>query len=455
MRNTHKLSISRRYGLVLLLFTYCFVLSAQDNGVLYPESSQVRSQLIDTWFTQDISLIREQSTEVFQNELGEYFLVRVEEKGGVMEIIVAPLVIQTLEIQNFNVAGEIERGQEMQSSELSIETWPKDGFGSWILYRDSTTGKNIKVRYYFMNDSNVFIDFMSGKDKSYANLSIYGALVAYNAPIPVLFDYFYTAQFDDIKKITKNSLPWKYVDINDNVYTDSMHMITIIRKLLPDLQKTQMFVSEDSEFEFLKWIINGLVKPLTGGTLFDDPLRMSTVDIDFTIPERQQTHKSYDYIRNLAAAALTAGTSLSYTYETSRADVHVEPFSVFTNESGKNERVNFVIDIGYQVDMLEALLYILTATEQDLFYLGAIREKRESSDGGRTPEQYYYNHAVAFFSWFDSSGKFHVTIFQNGAEYTLQQFLSRYSDSFVHLVRVKPSVNFFPEEPGLSEDENL
>ncbi len=456
MKNMKQSTKLKLYGFLVLFFALAFRLHAQASSVLYPESSLVRSGLIETWFTQDIPLLRDQSSEVFQNELGEYFLIRAEEKDNLMEIIVAPLVVQTLEIRDLSSLDRstVQENTEVNPSALSIETWPKDGLGSWVLYRDITTGESVRIRYYFMNDKDIFVEFFPGDGKSFASFSIFDALVAYRVPVPVSLDYFYTASLRDVQKLTQNILPWQYTNVYDNVYADSIQMVREIRSLLPDAQRVKMFVSGNSEYDFLKWLVDGLVKPLTGGILYEEPLYKPTIEPNFVIPERQYTHKSYDFVRNLAAAALSADTSLPYTYDTSHADVKIEPFAVFTNENGINERVNFVTDVGYEAAFLKAVLYVLAATEGDLFYLGAIREVEGSSDLGKTAEQYYYNNAAAFFAWFDSQGKFTVSVFENGAEFTIDQFIERYPDSFVYLVRMKASLNFFPEIPEVDEDDS-
>ncbi len=455
MKNMKKLLKLKLSILLSMALINCFVLYAQNNIDNYPESASIRSELIDYWFEQDIALLKDQSSSILQNELGDYFLVRAEEKNNVMEIIVAPLVLQTLSVQESSLVDNKEPSFQATDDSLVVETWPKDGIGSWILYRDAITGKNIKIRYYFSYERELFIEFLPGKNKSYANFSIFSALVAHNAPVPVSLDYFYTASLKDIKILTRKILPWHYVSMESINFADTIQMVRKIRTLLPDAKKAEMFTSDTSSYDFLKWIVDGLVVPLVGGKLYDEPLYVATIEPDFMMGERNNTHKSYDFVRNLAAAAISADTSLPYTYKTSNADVKIEPFSVFTNEDGKEERINFVTDIGYQVNILKPLLYLLTATQGDLFYLGAVRELKEASALGRTAEQYYYENAVAFFSWFDEQGKFHVTVFENGAEFTLQQFVNKYSDSFVYLVRVKSSMNFFPEEPEISDSEEI
>ena len=57
---------------------------------------------------------------------------------------------------------------------------------------------------------------------------------------------------------------------------------------------------------------------------------------------------------------------------------------------------------------------------------------------------------------FDADGKFKAVVFYDGIEYSLQQFCSSFEKSqgaFVHLVRVKASSKFYPQEP-VKEKEN-
>jgi hypothetical protein len=83
---------------------------------------------------------------------------------------------------------------------------------------------------------------------------------------------------------------------------------------------------------------------------------------------------------------------------------------------------------------------ILAATESDYFYLGAIRESNH-----KTPEVFYFNEVVSFFPWFDESGHFMITVFESGIETSLNSFIRRYADNYVHLVRVKASEYFNPQ----------
>ena len=39
------------------------------------------------------------------------------------------------------------------------DLYPGDAAGSWVLIRDKRTGKPMRIRYYFLKDSEVFIQF--------------------------------------------------------------------------------------------------------------------------------------------------------------------------------------------------------------------------------------------------------------------------------------------------------
>ncbi len=447
--------LSAKYGkyivFTMLLLFVTISLCSQSSENYIPSSASVRATLIDTWFTQDLSDIRAHSSEILQNGVGDTFLVRAEEKNGNMEIIVSPLVLQTLTVLNVNLEdGTLEEsfsGDENISafSDRVIETWPKEGLGSWILYRDSNTGLSKAVRYYFSNDAGIYVEFVQNKEKVTANLSIHNALVAYNTPVPLTLDYFYTASIEEVQSVTRNILPWRYTQMYDNTYYDITQMVSITRSNLMSVQQ-RILRGEIDNLTFLKWLIDGIVEPLTGSLLYDEVLREPTVTVDYSMPQRNNTYASYDYVRNLTAAALSAGTSVSYDYSTSNAAVIIEPFSVFINENNSFERVSFATNYGYQIEILKPILYVLTVTEPGIFYLAAIRELEIAESQGKSSEQYYYNEAAAIFTWFDSNGQFQVSVLIDGIEYTLESFLEMYPNTFIYLSRVKATTTFYPND---------
>ena len=433
---------ARNYKIVisLILFLFTVSLNALDLSSC-PDSYTVREKIVDTWFEEDLDVIRAKSAEILQTNIGDYFLVRAEEYDGLMEIIVAPLVVQSFDVVEYNQL--LENSETVDSTrDVKIETWPKDAVGSWILYRDSLTGKPVKIRQYIKPDSEVYIEFYNSPQKIKADFSIYGGLVANQVPVIVPFEFFYTATIKDMLSVTMR-FPWEYTQSYNNSYSDSQYMISVIQKSLPfynslDIQKN------DSELQFLKWIIDGLASSLVGGPLFDEPLYSSTIDAKEANSSRKNAYKTYNYIRNLATASHSADTGISYTPATASVDVEVEPFSYFVDSDGVKKRVEYLENNGFSNEVLESILYVLASTEQQIFYLGAIREPEILKINGKYTEYYSYNHAVAFFPWFDNDGGFHINVFHDGKELKFDEFLEKHPDCFTHLVRVKSSMNFFP-----------
>ncbi len=436
MKKKHKLSIITSLFVCILSFS----VNAQQIYDLYPDSHTVREEIVSTWFSEPISVIRDKSSEILQTNIGDYFLVRAEEYNGLMEIIVSPLVIQTFNIVEYDELVTSEKSTH--KNDVKIETWPKDALGSWILYRDVVTGIPVKIRQYIMPDSEIYIEFYPGS-KTSATFSLYGGLVAYQVPVSLDFESLYTASIKEVKTATKH-FPWEYAEVYNKIYSDITVMISTIRDSLPKIGN-KISDADDSEFVFLKWIIDGLVSPLIGGDLFLDSLENQTIEQDLSYPTRANAYLSLNYVRNLATACLSAETGINYTPATSNVDVDIKPFAFFVEDNGAKKRVQYLNDNGYETQLLKSVLYVLATTEPQLFYLGAVRESEKIEITNKKFEQFSYNHAVVFFPWFDSKGRFSITVFQDGKELTFDQFSEKYENCFIHLVRVKSSMNFFPE----------
>ncbi len=433
MKKQHKYIITTSFLLFFTLF-----LHAQNLRI---DSYTVREKLVETWFTEDISVIRDKSSQILQTNIGDYFLVRAEENNGLMEIIVSPLVLQDFEVLEYNHL--IENGQKTDTTRTTkIETWPKEALNSWILYRDSKTGKPVKIRQYIMPDSDVFMEFFYSEEKTKANFSIFGGLVTNQAPLVVPFEYFYTSSLKDIMAVTIR-FPWEYTQSSTQIYTDTMHMISVIQKALPSLEESDI-LKNNAKLSFLKWIIDGTVKPLTGSIIFDDVLTTNTIETDLSYPTRKDSYSSYNFIRHLATASLSADTGILYTPNTANVDVCIEPFTFFVDNNDEKQRITYFENNGYKNQILKAVLYILATTKPQLFYLGAIRKPVQTEKNAQNTEFYSYDHAVAFFPWFDKEGFFRINVFQNGKELTFDDFLESYPDSFTHLVQIKSTMNFFP-----------
>ena len=162
-----------------------------------------------------------------------------------------------------------------------------------------------------------------------------------------------------------------------------------------------------------------------------------------------------DWNRNLAAKALSSRSVRgNFTYKDGGVDVTVHPFVSIakTGEPSKTlpgatqnlgtllaPAVGYVQDIGYQIEELKALLYVLSVTEPSWFYLGAVRHTSLSK-----PDESVFDSTAVFFPYFTDAGVFDCYVFQSGKELTLDQFISQNPNITIHLERVRATEGFLP-----------
>lgn len=438
-------------------------LSAENNRLRVPDSSDIRQSIAENWFEQPLSRVRENRTEIRANAIGQTFQVRLEETGELFSIIVAP---ETQLSVDFYTQDGVQR--------KTVNEYPADASGSWILMRDASSGSPLKIRYYFVGDSEVYVQFSPQGKKCTADYVIDGCFAARGVPVGVSFDYFYTASFAKVMSLTAQSLPWNYADIHPEQYHGNLVMVSAIRKNLGRIVKTpdacydevgrpiyistgkERTVSDDERKEkllsmnhsgFLKWIMDALIEPLAGSGTYLAPLLRPTAS---TNPigaagikgAKENLFHSLDWTRNLAAAKVSIEAKRNYLYEETGVDVTIEPFSAEVSAKGINSVAGYIKNTGYEIKHLKPLMYVLGVSNPTYFYLAAVRRPVVPSDG--SPEFQVFDSSAAIFPYFDKNGQFACTVFEAGEELTLAQFMKKYPNCFVHLTRVLSSDRFNP-----------
>ena len=461
-----------------------FPLSAEYNKLGIPDSTEIRANLVRKWFTAPLDQVRANSREVYTNDIGTHFQVRVEELKDTFAVIVAPEVSMPMELYT-------ESGVE----QFFDKEYPDNAYGAWVLVRNSATGKPVSLRVYVSQNSNVFVQFLPERNTVRADFVIDGCFAARGVPTGITFNQLYTASLARILSLTERTLPWYYADVRTGQYGDTLQMIGVIRKNLPRITPTEdaaynedgepisissgeaRFVASQernlnklslSSAGFVKWVVDGLVEPLTGSYTYLAPLLRQTVELNplshagiVYNGRRTEDEKNSDgvevsftlnWTRNLAAARLSAQTKKNYLYNESGMDVTVNPFNGELKKDGSvQQAVGYVANTGYQLERLRPLLYTLAINEPTYCYLAAIRTRNDSyikkanNAQVEEPEIYLFEQAAVIFPYFDSKGIFRCSVFENGKELTLRQFMQKYDGCFVHLTRVLTSRNFFPQ----------
>lgn len=446
-------------GLFLAVISIPLFAAYNTKGI--PDSSEIREGLVEKWFEAPLSEVRTYLPEVYVNSVGEKFQVRLEENDASFNVFVAPAT----EI-NVNVYSNAGVSSEKR------EVFPGDGIGSWVLVRDKKTGNPIRIRYYFLRNSEVFIQFTPHGKTSLADLVIFENYAARGVPAGIPFSNFYTASFAEVMKVTKTKLPWKYVQTDNSDYHSILQMAAIIHENLPyiiiaddamyDEDNKLVSITTGKELNivgnnsqdnhlylssagFLKWIADGLVEPVCGSQIKRSPLILETVNVKDTgyqgiLSQKYNLFFGLDWIRNLASAVISVFSGKTYKFNQSGVDVTINPFAASISAAGTVNTVTFIENTGYNVAVLKSLLYVLAATEPEAFYFGAIRE----TDRTVSPEVKVFNNCVVFLPYFDEQGGFNCFVFMNGRQYSLEDFCTLYADDFVYLTRAKSKDRFFP-----------
>ncbi len=429
------------------------------------DSSEVRSQVKDLYFSAPLPVVRTMGPMTLSNSAGEVFQVRVEEKNSdtdatipdnTVQIIVAPQKAE--KVESYTGAGVVVSW---------MYTYPSEVPGSWVLFRDRESGKPVCIRYYFTGESSVYVQFRpaagGASGKSLADLVIDGLYRAKNVVVGVPVERFYTASFADIQKATRYSIPWYTYPLYSEMYDGNRQMVAVIRDNLSRFRFVDGVVQDEfgntafvgvresaviipeksssgddarlyvSSCGFVKWIADGMVRPLSGSGLLIEPLLVSTVEhrpggLAAAWGDDYNTSLSLNWTRNLASATFSVFNGNDYAYENAGVLVNSEPFTAVYSAA-----------TGYTTSCLNSLMYHLALKEPDHFYLGAIRHT-VSADA----EISVYNEAVAFFPWIDENQRFHCAVFMNGSEITLKEFMETYQGDHVQLVRINSTEQFFP-----------
>lgn len=444
-------------GFLMMTFAAAF-LFAENNSFGIPDSSEIRRQIRESWLEASLTIVRSNEPEIMSNISGQKFQIRLEESDSTFNIFVSPRMIMNVDFMSDQ--GKITKEQEV---------YPGDAAGSWVLIRNKKDGKPIRIRYYFLANSDVYIQFSPYNRTSVCDLVIFGNYAVKNVPTGVPFEKFYTASFAEVQRITKINVPWDYVTCDTSMYHSVHQMAQVIRENLPKFAyhptamidenntlvdfttgKELRFIEDTdktfiSSAGFLKWIADGLVEPIAGSKLKRYPLLGQTVeykDIGYQGILSNEFSLSFalDFVRNLSSAVLSVNTGMVYKFNESGVDVTIEPFATGLTDNGLVNTVTFVKDSGYSAGVLKSLLYVLANKEPGNIFFGAIRETDY-----RTPEVKVFNKNVVFMPYFETDGLFNCYVFMDGEEMTLSEFIRRYKDCYVYLTRVRSNDRFFPE----------
>ena len=329
--------------------------------------------------------------------------------------------------------------------------------GSWILTRRNDTGAATRIRVFLRSDQYTYIQFRPfSADKCLMDVVLYDAFLVRSLPLPVPFERLYTMPLIEILSIAGDKFPRRYFEPSPADYRDHRILVAKVREKLPglrfaddgalDQEGRYVYINTGLDQNgqpglncsgFVKWMIDGILRPVTGKRLEIHPLKapFGNRGSSFTDlwEELRDPFFGLDLIRNLASQAGTTFYSPAYG-SLDEIEVRREPFSQVVLRSANNSAIHsypgFMENAGYGVEGLLPLLYTLAIDEPGRFYLAAVNNEigppTTAANLRGIPRMRQYFHIAALIPYFSENGTFQIAVFESAAETSFNAFRNRF-----------------------------
>jgi len=381
--------------------------------------------------------------------------------------------------------------RELKSSNRGANNnFPGWAQGSWILTRRRDNGEAERIRIFLRSDPYTYIQFRPFiADKCQMDVVLYDAYIVRSLPLPVTLERLYTMQLGEVLNLAGNQFPRRYFEPKPDDYRFQRQFIAKVRERIKGLEfaddgaidQTGNYVYINTGLAqkgqpglncsgFAKWLIDGILRPVTGERLEISPLKEPYGDRGSSLTDIWENLRDpffgLDWIRNLASTAWSKLLAPSFG-NLDEIEVRSEPFSQMIlrtrNTTFLHSYPGFLENAGYGVEGLLPLLYTLAIDEPGKFYLAAVNNEigppttKDNPKGEPRMRQYF--HIAAFIPYFSEGGVFHVAVFESAAETSISAFRNRYPLSektidgekrlfpnghYVNLVRIPVETVFEP-----------
>jgi hypothetical protein len=294
-------------------------------------------------------------------------------------------------------------------------------------------------------------------------------------PLPVPFERLFVLPLEEILSLAGDKFPRRYFEPQIDSYRDTRKFVGMLRERIPALSfRDDGAMDENGRYVFIndlanqdgeaglncsgfaKWVVDGILRPVTGERLSIAPLKMPFGDrgSGFTAPYEALRDPFFglDWTRNLASAA---GRILRTPAFGDLAEIEVRntPFSAVILRERQGAAVRsfpgYLPDAGFGIEGIHPLLYTLAIDEPGRIYLAAVNAEGgapTTADNPRgLPRMRQYFHVAVLIPYFNEYGNFRVALFESAEETQFSAFKTRYPrDHSVNLVRIPIETSFDP-----------
>jgi hypothetical protein len=368
----------------------------------------------------------------------------------------------------------------------TMGTFPGWAQGSWVYVRSRTDGSPLRLRIFPRSDSHTYLQFRPlGGDKSQLDLVIYDAYLNWSLPVAIPFQQLLTMPVETAYAVAGQHFKRRYFDPDPKNYQDLRLFMSRLRSQLPDLsfrddgaidaQGRYTFIetleAQDGKgglncSGFAKWVVDGILRPLTGQRLdiaaLKKPFGQRGSSFTSIWEDLQDPFFGLDWTRNLASQAWSILRSPDYA-GLEDFEVRDLPFSQLVARgappppaaapgpsSGPAFRnyPGYLENSGFGIEGLRPLLYTLAIDEPGRIYLASVNNEDgppTTADNPRgRPRMRRHFHVAVLVPYFDEYGGFQIAVFESAEETRFTRFLSRYGGRQVNLVRIPTEGAFSP-----------
>ena len=449
-----------RFVLFYLLFFTAGILWGDIPSNKIEDDSSLRISLEASWFRETPARVLAKRPETHTLRGGSRIQVRVETSARNQEEFAVVLA---------------------REQNGAFTSWAQ---GSWVLIRrKDNKSEGSRIMVFLRSDYNTYVQFRPFTDeKCQMDVVLYGAYITRSMPIPIPFERLYVLPLEEILATIGDRFPRRYFDPEPGAYRDSRAFAAAIRGRLHELSYLDdgaidenggyVFINtlapQDTSAQadrkgqggvncsgFAKWVVDGILRPITGKRLSIAPLKAPFGDRGSSSTDAWEQSRDpffgLDWCRNLAAQA---GAVLRSPASSTLDEIEVRqwPFSqvLLRNPSGSVTYAypGFLNNAGFGFEGLQPLLYTLAIDEPGRIYLAAVNKEigapvtPDNPRGLPLLRQYY--HIAVLVPYFSESGVFQVAVFESAAETSFNRFRTRYPGQFVNLVRVPIEGKFDP-----------
>jgi hypothetical protein len=270
---------------------------------------------------------------------------------------------------------------------------------------------------------------------------------------------------EEILRAAGAAFPRRYFEPHPDNYRDVRNFIGQVRQRLPELRfRDDGVIDEDGRYVFIdtrqaqdgpgglncsgfaKWVVDGILQPLTGSRLPIEPLKapFGSRGSSFTEPYEKLRDPFFglDWTRNLASRANSILRAPDFG-ALQEIEVQKAVFSSIKIRQGRTSSLrtypDFLPNTGFGFEGLHPLLYTLAIDKPGWIYLASV-----SDEMGSAPRMRQHFHVAVLAPYFNERGGFQVAVFESAEETSFAGFKARYPGHFINLVRIPVEAAFAP-----------